>query len=59
LQGFTQSPRPRARSAREDREPGEISLGSLHIENELLTLNIAELAHFHAEGPEIGVARNI
>jgi hypothetical protein len=44
---------------REDREPGEISLGSLHIENEPLTLNIAELAHFHAEGPEIGLARNI
>src|SRR5262249_26501854 len=30
---------------REDREPGEISLGSLHIENELLTLNIADTHH--------------
>ena len=44
---------------REAREPGESSLGSLHIENELLTLNMAELAHFHAEGPKIRVARNI
>src|SRR5262245_58684263 len=59
LQGFTQSPRPRARSAARIGSREKSSLGSLHIENELLTLNIAELAHFHAEGPKIRVARNI